>query len=105
MCIYRHAKNAEATIFQPKKQVYVKHSNIFQSEGEELGMWRHVEDAKGGRDCGHNENPQKQPGKRLVYKKRFFAISEEEKISFTLSLLKRDNTLIAAMQNLFFTCR
>ena len=90
----RHVKDAKASIFQANKQIYLNdgqisqskqiylnegntsqskqiylnHSDISQSEGEELGMWRHVEDAKGGRDCGHNEDPQKQPGKRLVYR-------------------------------------
>ena len=48
--------------------IYLNDSNISQSEGEELGMWRHIEDAKGGRDCGHNEDPQKQPGKRILYR-------------------------------------
>ena len=66
--------------------IYLNDSNISQSEGEELGMWRHIEDAKGGRDCGHYEDPQKQPGKRLLYRKLFLQYMKKKFPSLSISL-------------------
>ena len=43
-----------------------KQANISESEGEELGVGGHVEDAKSGWDCRHNEDPQKQPEKNTI---------------------------------------